>query len=321
MNKVIRTAILYHTLQAASVIGWWVMMLLFPETRDYFRLDADSFETLNAFLLGDIILVAPASISAALLLFCRSRFAIAALWIVAGAVSQATLYTFALVMQTDLGWLGVALMLPAMLLSVLFAAVLTIGDGMFRRSKTSGTGLVMFKTLTQIVVIWSVILVILPYLITLLEEQLGIEQLSFSYQRPIAAVLFVVLSSVGIWAAMVMSRKGRGTPLPLDHATEMVVDGPYAYVRNPMALSGIGQGMAVALFLGSPLVAVYALLGSAIWQFVFRPFEEEDLAERFGSGYELYRENVLCWIPRAAPYRIYGNEPSSNSAEVPSGRM
>jgi protein-S-isoprenylcysteine O-methyltransferase Ste14 len=94
-----------------------------------------------------------------------------------------------------------------------------------------------------------------------------------------------------------MSRIGKGTPLPLDHATELVVLGPYAYVRNPMAVSGIGQGLAVALFLGSPLVAIYALIGSAIWQFVFRPLEEDDLAARFGGLYENYRAAVKCWVP------------------------
>ena len=59
-------------------------------------------------------------------------------------------------------------------------------------------------------------------------------------------VLFVVFSSIGVWSAVVMSRIGKGTPLPLDHASDLVVVGPYKYVRNPMAVSGIGQGLAVA---------------------------------------------------------------------------
>jgi protein-S-isoprenylcysteine O-methyltransferase Ste14 len=80
--------------------------------------------------------------------------------------------------------------------------------------------------------------------------------------------------------------------------------GIYAYVRNPMAISGIGQGLAVALFLVSPLVAVYALMGASLWQFVFRPLEEEDLRKNFGADYENYCETVRCWIPNRQPFKL-----------------
>ncbi len=79
--------------------------------------------------------------------------------------------------------------------------------------------------------------------------------------------------------------------------------GVCAYVRNPMAISGIGQGLAVALFLGSPLVAVYALMGASLWRFVFRPLEE-DLRKNFGADYENYCETVRCWIPNRQPFKL-----------------
>jgi protein-S-isoprenylcysteine O-methyltransferase Ste14 len=192
---------------------------------------------------------------------------------------------------------------------------------MFRKAKPSTSRYILTKTFTQIAIAWSVILLIFPLLITFLEDKLGIPRVEFAFQRPISVVLFVSISLIGIWSATVMSRLGKGTPLPLDHATEMVVAGPYAYVRNPMALSGIGQGLAVALFLGSPLVAVYALIGSAIWQFIFRPLEEDDLALRFGSAFEEYRRIVKCWIPSHRSYQMLGKSVSSASSERPSGRM
>ena len=108
--------------------------------------------------------------------------------------------------------------------------------------------------------------------------------------------------SLGVTAAIFMARIGGGTPLPLDHAKKLVVVGPYKYVRNPMAVSGIGQGLAVALFLGSPLVAAYALMGSLIWQLIFRPLEEDDLSQRFSTDFETYRSQIRCWLPRSAPY-------------------
>jgi len=71
-----------------------------------------------------------------------------------------------------------------------------------------------------------------------------------------------------------------------------------------MAISGIGQGLAVALFLGSPLMAIYALMGATLWQFIFRPLEEEDLRKHFGADYENYCENVRCWIPNRHPFGL-----------------
>ena len=194
-------------------------------------------------------------------------------------------------------------MLPAMIWSGVFAVGLPpVSDHMFRETKPAKTNWILAKTLTQIAVVWSIILAAIPYLITQVEAKIGIPDLEFPYQKVIASVFFVAISSLGVYSAYVMSKIGKGTPLPLDHAPIFVVQGPYAYVRNPMALSGIGQGIATALFLGSPLVFLYAIMGSLIWQWIFRPLEEEDLLKRFGKPYEDYCENVKCWIPNAKGY-------------------
>src|SRR5207253_638214 len=76
---------------------------------------------------------------------------------------------------------------------------------------------------------------------------------------------------------VIMARHGEGTPLPLDGPRRLVLAGPYGYVRNPMAIAGLGQGLCVGVGTGSWLVVAYALLGSAIWNWIVRPSEEEDL--------------------------------------------
>lgn len=304
MEKVRRTAVIYYLIQGLAVALWWIVLFAQPEVRTYFQLESGSQASLMAFLLPDAAFIGAGSLIAAYFVYSRNRFESAALWLLTGAVSYAAVYTFALVLTTDHGWLGVTMMMPAMLWTGVFATALTIKSDMFRQARSTSTNYVLLKTFTQIIVVWAMILFVFPYLITLVEDKLGILRLSFPYQQPIAAVLFVVLSSIGIYSAVVMSRIGKGTPLPMDHASELVALGPYAYVRNPMAVSGVGQGLAVALFLGSPLVAVYALMGSAIWQFVFRPLEEDDLAARFDDAYDQYRGEVKCWVPRRRPYRF-----------------
>jgi len=302
MEKVRQAAIGYYLLQGVAVAGWWLMMYLQPSTQAWFRLDPNSSVSLDSFWLGDLLFIAPGSLAAAVLLYVRWKYATTVMWLVTGALTQATFYTAAYSLQTDLGWLGVTLMLPSMLWSGVFATGVTFGGEMFRRSKAASTNYILLKTFSQIAVVWTLILVVFPYVITLLEDELGITRLQFPFQKPLAVILFIAISTVGVSAAIVMSRIGKGTPLPLDHATELVVVGPYRYVRNPMALSGIGQGLAVALFLGSPLVAIYALMGSAIWQFIFRPLEEDDLELRFGQPFTEYKNSVRCWIPRFSAF-------------------
>ncbi|MEM6337020.1 MAG: isoprenylcysteine carboxylmethyltransferase family protein, partial [Bacteroidota bacterium] len=75
------------------------------------------------------------------------------------------------------------------------------------------------------------------------------------------------------------------------------VRGPYRCVRNPMAVGGLSQGLAVGLWLGAWSVFAYVVAGGLLWHVFVRPIEEADLAARFGSRYEAYRRRVRCWIP------------------------
>ena len=302
--KIRHTAAVYFALQGIAVVAWWLLLFFVPASRRYFQLEIDSETSLMAFWLADLSLLGAGSFAAAWFCFRDSRHIPTAAWFVTGAISQATLYCLAFAFYTNTGWLGVTLMLPAMIWSGNYAIGLSsVSSVMFRQAKSSSSGWILSKTFLQIAVVWSLILVVFPYFITILEDKLNVPRLDFPFQKIIAAVFFVGISLLGLTSAYTMSKIGRGTPLPLDAAPNLVVAGNYSYVRNPMAVSGIGQGLAVALFLGSPLTAVYALMGAFIWQFIFRPLEEEDLRKRFGADYENYCREVRCWIPRRKPYR------------------
>ena len=264
----------------------------------------ESGDILLSFWLPDLVFLAFGSLAAAYLCWTRHKFFSIAVWFVIGLMTYAAVYTISFAFMTDSGWLGVVFMIPAMIWSGVFGTGLPpVSDYMFRRAVPAKTNWILTKTFSQIIVVWSAILVVIPYLITQVEAKLGIPNLVFPYQKLVAGAFFALISSLGVYSAYVMSKVGKGTPLPLDHAPNFVVQGPYAYVRNPMAVSGIGQGIAVAIFLGSPLVFVYALMGSLIWQLIFRPLEEVDLRERFGNEYEDYCEKVKCWVPNLSDYR------------------
>lgn len=155
------------------------------------------------------------------------------------------------------------------------------------------------RTLRQLTAFWFAFLVALPSVVVLLEWRWRLD-VSFPLGiRIFGLAVFLLASALGVWASLTMARLGEGTPLPSTMAKRLVVAGPYRFVRNPMAVAGIAQGAAVGLMVGSWLVIVYALVGSAIWNWVVRPHEEADLAARFGAEFEAYRERVACWVPRS----------------------
>jgi protein-S-isoprenylcysteine O-methyltransferase Ste14 len=81
----------------------------------------------------------------------------------------------------------------------------------------------------------------------------------------------------------------------------LVVAGPYRFVRNPMAVGSIIQGIGVGLLLSSWIVVVYAVFGAVVWNVLVRPVEEADLEARFGEPYRRYRSELRCWVPSLRP--------------------
>lgn len=162
----------------------------------------------------------------------------------------------------------------------------------------------VLKTILQTIVFWSVFLALLPMGVMWLESAVGLASWRFdsATARTLGIALFIAGGSLGLTSGITMAIHGRGTPLPADCPSELVIVGPYRYVRNPMAVAGITQGVAVGLFLGSPAVIGYALVGAPTWHVLVRPWEEQDLFERLGEPYREYREHVRCWWPRFRPY-------------------
>jgi protein-S-isoprenylcysteine O-methyltransferase Ste14 len=194
-------------------------------------------------------------------------------------------------------------MVPATILTVICTmSVSPLRAWAFRQARPADARWNLLKTLGQVVVFWSILLFVAPCLITVIEGRLGLERFSFAYQRPLATFFFVTFGIVGLWSGLVMAHFGQGTPLPLDSPRRLVVRGPYAFVRNPMAIASFGPGFAVALWWGSLLVFAYVMAGVWTWQYLARPLEEENMRGLFGQDFEQYSSEVPCWWPRRAPY-------------------
>ena len=97
--------------------------------------------------------------------------------------------------------------------------------------------------------------------------------------------------------------EGQGTLAPWDPPRELVVTGPYRWVRNPMISGVVGVLLGEAFLLRSLPHFGWALLFAGI-NLVYIPFlEEPDLRRRFGDSYARYCANVPRVVPRLTPWK------------------
>ena len=273
-----------YLLQAALIALWWLAMYASPAVYGAFQFPGIPPVAFNAFLLPDLTVVLVASAVRAY------RASLGLSYFILGGFAYAALYCLNATLLTGGGWLPTSVMG----LGLAYNGFLIFGAASFRTAGTDNHWVNAGKTFIQIICVWTITLVVLP---GVLLEAFGELQVPSGGHLYFAGLLFVAFSGLGLWSAYAMVRWGRGTPLPLDQTQVLVVSGPYRLVRNPMAVAGVGQGLAVALGFGSWAVLVYSLLGAVLWHWVVRPLEEADLLGRFGAGYVAYRGRVGLWWP------------------------
>jgi protein-S-isoprenylcysteine O-methyltransferase Ste14 len=127
---------------------------------------------------------------------------------------------------------------------------------------------------------------------------------AFEHPRPLGWIVVALGVMVLLACAWNFAWRGLGTPAPFDPPRQLVVSGPYRYVRNPMylglLLTLVGEA-AVFPNIASGLVIEAALFWIAASLFVIAG-EEPILRRMFGADYEQYVQRVRRWIPRLRPW-------------------
>ena len=116
--------------------------------------------------------------------------------------------------------------------------------------------------------------------------------------------VFVLLIGLSLFVSSLrrFARDGRGTLAPWDPPRELVITGPYRYVRNPMISGVIFVLFAEALLLVSRPHAMWGLTFFAINAVYIPLLEEPQLRTRFGASYDEYCRHVRRLIPRLRPW-------------------
>lgn len=120
--------------------------------------------------------------------------------------------------------------------------------------------------------------------------------------RVVGVVLFVVCFTLYLAASYILTHRGKGAYVEFDPPTELVVTGPYRYVRNPVVTLLLGSMLGEALALSSTGITLMFLIFIALSYVQISRFEEPVLRERFGRAYDEYCAHVPRWIPRLTPW-------------------
>ena len=100
------------------------------------------------------------------------------------------------------------------------------------------------------------------------------------------------------WAIYVQFTIGRGTPAPIMATQKLIIQRPYNYCRNPMALGTIVAGLGLAIFIGSISAVVVVLTLALLLLGYIKFLEEREMELRFGNAYREYRKQTPFIIPR-----------------------
>ena len=111
--------------------------------------------------------------------------------------------------------------------------------------------------------------------------------------------LFLLAVGLPLWGwCILVFRRARGTPVPFNPPRELVVVGPYAWMRNPMVMGVFASLFGVGfLFHSLSMVCVWTVL-FALNAIELKLVEDPELELRFGASYTAYRRRVPMFVPR-----------------------
>lgn len=115
----------------------------------------------------------------------------------------------------------------------------------------------------------------------------------------IGGVVWFVLSLLAyLGASIVLTTLGKGPFVEFDPPKELVIDGPYRYVRNPVVCTLLSAMFGIAWAMSSTGILLMCLIFVVLAHVQVVRFEEPLLQQRYGQAYVDYCARVPRWIPR-----------------------
>jgi protein-S-isoprenylcysteine O-methyltransferase Ste14 len=98
-----------------------------------------------------------------------------------------------------------------------------------------------------------------------------------------------------IWA---VGYAGSATRTRGDVVPDLVVAGPYRWVRNPLYIANIAMYTAMGLVFGFVWLTLFIFIFSVVQYVLIVAYEEQTLRSTFGPAYEAFTATVPRWLPK-----------------------
>jgi len=155
---------------------------------------------------------------------------------------------------------------------------------------------VLFKTLVFTVLVPGTVGFWIPARIIARTQPPGLAHASAA-ELFFGRFLFLAGVLIYCWCAWDFSVKGLGTPAPIDAPKNLVVNGLYRLVRNPMYTGVAAMILGKAAAFRSPAVLFYLAAALACCHLFIVFYEEPHLRKIFGEQYRQYCRRVPRWLP------------------------
>ncbi len=144
-----------------------------------------------------------------------------------------------------------------------------------------------------------------------LDQALHLPKLVYEPVNGLLGLLFILTGLLfGFWSNYAQFTIGRGTPVPIMATQKLIVQPPYSYCRNPMALGAIVLYLGIAIWLGSLSALGMVLLPAICLLIYIKLLEEKEMELRFGADYFEYRRQTPFLIPRFRSSLAHHKEPN-----------
>lgn len=115
-------------------------------------------------------------------------------------------------------------------------------------------------------------------------------------------VLGTIMISLGVffllWTLKSQKEIGKGTPMPLMATQKLIIQAPYSFTRNPLALGLINFYFGISIAIGSISSLIIVFIFSLLILTYIRFIEEKELAQRYGDDYLVYKKSTPFLFPR-----------------------
>ena len=155
--------------------------------------------------------------------------------------------------------------------------------------------MILIKTIIFTFIVPGAVTIIVPYWLLSCSAPPALPFGLFRYVGLLPVFIGIAILLRCVWD---FTFAGKGTPAPIDPPKELVVQGLYRYVRNPMYIGILSILLGEALLFASWRLFGYAAIVFCLFFLFVLFYEEPVLKKRFDESYREYCKNVPRWIPR-----------------------